>query len=161
MYPVKVTDAQVQSLIRELAVGAKLPSGATVRAALARRYQSRGGVARIYRLLAAERGPLQEPESGWGRVNAEVLRQENQTLRQHLQEARELETRHQDHWGREVARLREQIEGLMSRLDAAVAAGVNVDAVGDDAHTAEIKVGRLEVLVRAFGPGAGKGGSSR
>ena len=55
MYPPKVEDKEVLAVIRDLSGGGALPSGAAVRAALARRYGSRGGVTRIYRLLASER----------------------------------------------------------------------------------------------------------
>ena len=106
MYPPKVEDKEVLTVIRDLSVGGALPSGAAVRAALARRYGSRGGVTRIYRLLADER--TRRGTTALSSVGAALLEQENRNLRELLQHQRQREDAHQAYWNREVGRLRER-----------------------------------------------------
>ena len=50
MYPPHVTDNDIQLLIRELTAGNQLPSGAQLRAAMHKRFSSRGGITRLYRI---------------------------------------------------------------------------------------------------------------
>jgi hypothetical protein len=112
MYPPKVQNAEVRALIRALAVGSHLPSGATVRAALADRYGSRGGVARIYRLLSEERHrctpakPL-PPDGSLEALQAEVVELRGKLGRSELREEA-----HQDRWAAEVDGLRLKVAAL-------------------------------------------------
>src|SRR5579862_6998850 len=106
MHPPRVSDSEVRATIRGLTVDSALPSGAAVRAALAARFDSRGGVARIYRLLSEERRRLQpvlEPGS------APALQTELLLLREKLARAEEREDAHQARWAEEVDRLRQQV----------------------------------------------------
>jgi len=121
MHPPKVEDPEVQALIRELTVGGALPSGAAVRAELARRYGSRGGVTRMYRLLAAERA--QHGSSALSSIGVRLLEQENRNLRELLRQQRQREDAHQAHWNRQVGELRERVRALEALVQQAVFSG--------------------------------------
>jgi hypothetical protein len=60
---VRVSDLQIRQVIEMLRARDGRASGAAVRAELARRYGARGGVTRVYRLLAAVEGPVLDVES--------------------------------------------------------------------------------------------------
>jgi hypothetical protein len=109
MHPPRVTDAEVRATIRKLTVDSTLPSGAAVRAALQTRFKSRGGVARIYRLLADERSRLTPPPAP-GSVDA--LQCEVQALRAKLARAEEREDAHQMRWAAEIDQLRMKLAAL-------------------------------------------------
>jgi hypothetical protein len=159
MYPPKVEDQQIKGVIRELTVDGRPPSGAAVRVALASRYGSRGGVTRIYRLLANER----ERQGGTtlSPVGLGLLEQENRNLRELLQHQRQREDAHQAHWNREVGQLRERVRVLEALVQQAVAAGDLSETLKREVEGAEIRSGQLEVQLRAFGPAAGRGRSDR
>jgi hypothetical protein len=106
MYPPRVSDGEVRALIRELMVGSTLPSGAVIRAALSERFGSRGGVARIYRLLADEQVRL-APSAAPGSI--EALQRELQLTRDKLARAEAREDAHQLRWAQEVDQLRCQL----------------------------------------------------
>jgi hypothetical protein len=157
MYPSKVTDEQVQSVVRELAVNGGLPSGAAVRAALERQFGSRGGVARIYRLLAAERALLgSTPLSA---VGAGLLEVENRNLREQLKHARQREDAHQVYWDREVGQLRARVHALERLVQQAAPSEVG-EALRKEVQGAATRAGQLDVQIRTFGPAAGRGESS-
>ena len=126
MYPPKVDDEDVLRVIRELTRDGKLPSGASVRQTLAQRHGSRGGVTRIYRLLQGERGRHPTSDSGW--------------------------QRHQAYWTQAVTELLDTTSALANRV-AHAASDLSVSAaLVEESRAAEIKVGRLRTLIRAFGP---------
>lgn len=100
MYPVTVSDATVRAVIRELRGDGAWPSGAALRAELARRYGARGGTTRIYRLLAE----LRREESSSERAQQEIA-----TLRARAELAEQREVAHQARWMREVDQLRQQL----------------------------------------------------
>lgn len=158
MYPPKVADTEIRHVIQELTVEGKLPSGATVRAELAQRYKSRGGVARIYRLLAAEASELgrSSPASVAGRL----LEQEVRNLREQLQRSREREEAHQAHWSKQVRDLWQRVEVLEPKVNQALANGAVGEEVRQEVREADLKAGRLDVLLRAFGPAPGGAKSS-
>lgn len=109
MYPPRVSTRDVQSVIRELTHEGQLPAGAAVRRVLEARFGSRGGVARIYRLLAEEARrftPVAPPGS------LEALQHEVQSLRAQLARTQEYEDAQQSHWAMEVDRLRMQVKAL-------------------------------------------------
>ena len=155
MYPPKVRDQVVQSIIRDLSIGGRLPSGAAVRTVLAQRFGSRGGVARIYRLLAKERE--RRAGTALSPITAGLLEQENSNLREQLKAARQREDAHQAHWTREVGRLRERLETLESRVRQAERAGEAGEALLSQVQEADTRVGQLEVQIRTFGPAAYRG----
>jgi len=137
MYPPKVTDEEVHQLIRELADDGQLPSGAAVRDALQRHYPCRGGVTRIYRLLASEcarRGSVPVSAIGIG-----LLALENRNLREQLKHAREREDTHRVYWNREVGQLRERVQSLELRMKQAVASGQFGEALHQDVQAAETR----------------------
>jgi len=159
MYPPKVEDKEVLALIRELSVGGALPSGAAVRAALARRYRSRGGVTRIYRLLASERA--RRGTTAFSAVGIGLLEQENRNLRELLQHQRQREDAHQTYWNRQVGLLRERVSALEPLVQQAAARGGAVaEALRKEVQGSEIRAGQLEVQLRAFGPAANRGNST-
>ena len=109
MHPIRVSTAEVQAVIRELTMGSVLPAGAAVRRALHARFGSRGGVARIYRILAAEQErlrPVVEPGS------LEALTRELAAMRERAERAEAREEAHQSHWAEEVDRLRMKLLAL-------------------------------------------------
>lgn len=154
MYPPKVEDQQICGLIRELTVDGRPPSGRAVRAALASRFGSRGGVARIYRLLGTEHPrevgtPLQAVRIG-------LLEVEIRNLREQLQLARQREDAHQIHWTRVVGQLLDHVRTLETSVSRAAATGAIGGALVAELKAAEIKAGQLAVLIRAFGPATGR-----
>lgn len=158
MYPPKVEDKEVLAVIRELSAGGVLPSGAAVRAALARRYQSRGGVTRIYRLLASERA--RRGSAALSAVGVGLLEQENRNLRELLQQQRQREDAHQVYWNREVGRLRERVDALQPLVQQAAARGEVNEALQKEVQGAETRAGQLDVQLRVFGPAASRGKGS-
>lgn len=158
MYPPKVTDEQVQRVLRELAANGDLPSGAAVRAALERQFGSRGGVARIYRLLASERA--RRANTPLSSVGIGLLEVENRNLREQLKHAREREDAHQVYWNREVGQLRARVCALESLVRQGAAAGEITEALRREVQGAETRAGQLDVQVRTFGPAAGRAKTS-
>lgn len=154
MYPPKVRDADVRETIRELIVDGHFPSGAALRAALAQRFDSRGGVARIYRLLAAER--MRHASTGPTSVNMRLLEQELSNLRQQLQQSRQRDDAHQAHWSREIAQLRQRVEALEPLVRQAADAGAVSESLRQEVQGAEVRAGQLDVQLRVFGPGSGR-----
>jgi hypothetical protein len=154
MYPPKVTDEQVHRLIRELSTGGALPSGGAVRRALTERFGSRGGVARIYRLLSSQRES--NATTGVPAVSVRLLEVENRNLREQLQQAREREDTHQAYWTRLVRELRERVGALELSVQRAAVSGEVSDALRREVQGAETRAGQLDVMLRAFGPAAGK-----
>jgi hypothetical protein len=153
MYPPKVTDQQIIAMIRALSASGTLPSGVAFRAALEVRYRSRGGVARIYRLLDIARG--HEAGASTSAIGSRLLDVENQNLRMQLKELYQRETLHQAHWNREVGQLRERLGALEQRVTQTEAVP---DSLRKEVQAAETRAGQLEVLIRAFGPAAYRSG---
>jgi hypothetical protein len=148
MYPPKVQDEQIRALIRELSADGKPPSGAAVRAALASRYGSRGGVARIYRLLAGEYP--RATQGPWDAVRLGLLEVEVRNLRDQLQLARQREHAHQAHWTRRVGQLLDHVSALHTSVSQAAATGVISEALVRELQAAELEAGQLSTLIRAF-----------
>jgi hypothetical protein len=159
MYPPKVDDADIGRVIQDLANAGQFPSGVALRLALDKRFGSRGGVARVYRLLAAARSRIQPPQSHWDAVTLELVNAENQTLREQLREARLREERHQAHWEKQIRELRERLEALLMRVDNVTPQGPDIEALRAQVQAAETRGGQLDVLLRAFGPATGRGGA--
>jgi len=159
MYPPKVSDEAVLVLIRELTRLGTLPSGAAVRVALERRHQCRGGVERIYRLLASEKSRLGTP--ALSPIGVGLLEQENRNLREQLKAARQREDAHQIHWDREVGRLRERVSALEPLVQQAAARAEVTEPLQREVQDVETRTGQLEVQLRVFGPAAGRGTSGR
>jgi hypothetical protein len=159
MYPPKVQDQDVLAVIRDLSANAQLPSGAAVRTVLAQRYGSRGGVTRIYRLLANERArqgaTLRSP------VGLGLLEQENRNLREMLQHQRQREGAHQAYWSRAVDQLRERVVALEAQVHQALTADAVTETLKREVAAAETRAGQLEVQLRAFGPAPNRGESDR
>jgi hypothetical protein len=154
MYPPKVEDQQIRGLIREMTIDGRPPSGRAVREALASRYGSRGGVARIYRLLTSEHP--REVRSPLEAVRVGLLEVEIRNLREALQLARQREDAHQVHWTRVVGQLLDHVRTLEKSVSRAAAAGVIGEALIGELKAAETKTGQIAVLIRAFGPATGQ-----
>ena len=154
VYPPKVTDDAVLSLIRDLGGQGAFPSGARVRLALAQRYRSRGGVKRIYRLLAAEQARV--GTTALSPIGIGLLEQENRNLREQLRATRQREDAQQAHWNWEVGRLRTRIEALEPLVQQAAASGAVDASLRRQVQEAEIRAGQLEVGLRIFGPAANR-----
>jgi hypothetical protein len=158
MYPPKITDEKIRSVIRELTAAGKPPSGAGLRRELTKRYGSRGGVARIYQLLSAETQGV--VRAAPGPIESRRLEQEVANLRELLKQVREREDAQQVYWSRQVGRLTEQIEALEPLVQDAAANGQVPVGLRQDVQKAEVGAGQLAVLLRAFGPSSGRGESS-
>ena len=137
-------------------VGKILPSGASVRAALNSRFGSRGGVERIYRLLADERQrltPIPEPGS------LEALQREVQALRERAERAEYREEAHQSHWAEEVDRLRMQTQGLGSLGHSGRMDGEGIDLLRHQLRAAEQRSAVLEEQLIQLMHETGRGSS--
>ena len=154
MHPPKVTEAEVRAVIRGLTVGLILPSGAAVRAALAARFGSRGGVTRIYRILAEERERLSPPpEPG----SVEALQHEVQRLRETLVRTQAREDAHQTYWAQEVDRLRQKIatqdpQALQPRITRE-----GYELLRQQLQASELRAARLEQQLLALSGSGGEG----
>ena len=149
MHPPRVSDAEVRAVIAELMVGAILPSGASIRARLQERFGSRGGVARIYRLLSQERArltPALEPGS------VEALQRELKALHQKLARAEEREDAHQARWAKEVDRLRLQVAALEPIAKQARSAGQVNELLRHELQASERRVAAMEQQLHRISP---------
>lgn len=143
MYPPHVSDLAIQHLIGELTVGNRLPSGAELRTALNKRFGSRGGVARIYRLLAAAR-TTESPPSLRTPENIGRLERELKTLRQAADLAQHREQAHQTRWAMEVDRLRQKVAELEPLALHAKEAHDNAELLRRQLHAAHMRISVLE-----------------
>lgn len=142
MYPPRVSDHDIQLLIHELSAGEQLPSGAQLRAALQQRFASRGGVTRIYRLLANARSKASPQNTATPKV--ENLQREMETLRQAVQLADHREHAHQSRWALEVDRLRQQVATLEPLALQTKAALATAELLRRQLHAAHIRIAALE-----------------
>jgi hypothetical protein len=146
MHPPRVSDAEVRAVIRELTVDKTLPAGAAVRRALESRFGSRGGVARIYRLLAEEGVRLMPPlEPG----SVEALQRELQAMRGRAERAEQREEAHQTRWAEEIDRLRRQVAALEPVAHQAGIVRDTNDLLRYQLQAAELRAGQLEAQLIA------------
>ena len=142
MYPPHVSDLAIQHLIGELTVGNRLPSGEALRTALKKRFGSRGGVARVYRLLAHARDatkPPPHPSADRQKLERELKAlREAATLSQHREEA------HQTRWALEVDRLRQRLLELEPLALHAKATLDNAELLRRELHAAHMRISILE-----------------
>ena len=145
MYPPHVSDHDIQHVIHELTDGNQLPSGAHLRSVLQARFGSRGGVARIYRLLSKARtatSPSIRSPVGLGPIDA--LERELQTLRKSIKLADYREQVHQSRWATEVDHLRQQVATLEPLALQAKAALDNAELLRRQLHAAHMRIAVLE-----------------
>ena len=141
MYPPQASDAQVRALIRELTVDGVAPSGAVLRAALAERFGTRGGVARIYRLLADERQKM----LGSAEVqSSDALTLELARAAERAARAEAREEAHQARWAREVDTLRLRVAELEPLATEARSSQEVIQALRRELHAAELRLAALE-----------------
>ena len=142
MYPPHVSDLQIKHLIGELTVGNRLPSGASLRTALKERFASRGGVARVYRLLANARDATKPPS----RTPADLqkLERELTALRESAALSQHREEAHQTRWAMEVDRLRQRVAELEPLALHAKAAIDNAELLRRQLHAAHMRISALE-----------------
>ena len=142
MYPPHVSDLVIQHLIGELTVGNRLPSGAALRTALQRRFGSRGGVTRVYRLLARAHDATKlqfQPAADAGNLEHELnALREAANLAQHREEA------HQARWAKEVDHLRQRLAELEPLALHAKAAIGNAELLRRQLHAAHMRISVLE-----------------
>ncbi len=152
MFPPKVSDEAICGVIRELTARGTFPSGAAVRRALGTRFGSRAGVARLYKLLDAERARFSPaPASA---IGSRLQEQELRNLREQLARLHEREDQHQAYWTRQVEQLRQRTAAL-ERLIADAAATLP-QSVQQQLRETETRTGQLEVALRVFGPATGR-----
>jgi len=141
MHPPRVSDAEVRAVIRELTVDKNLPAGAAVRRALESRFGSRGGVARIYRLLAEEGVRLTPPPN---LSSVEALQRELEALRQRAERAEDREEAHQTRWAEEVDRLRLKVAALEPVAQQARASQESNELLRRQLQAAALRAAMLE-----------------
>jgi hypothetical protein len=143
MYPPHVTDHDIKLLIREMTAGDRLPSGASLRAALHDRFGSRGGVSRIYRLLSAARGKSSARQTiSAGEVGR--LQHELESLRESLRLADYREQTHQSRWAMEVDRLRQQVAAMEPLALKTKAALDTAELLRHQLHASHVRIAALE-----------------
>ena len=154
MYPPHVSDLQIQHLIGELTVGNRLPSGAELRTTLKKRFGSRGGVARVYRLLTRARAatrPPSHPPADLQKLERELnALRESATLSQHREEA------HQTRWALEVDRLRQRLIELEPLALHAKAALDNAELLRRQLHAAHMRISVLEQQLLESSPNSSR-----
>ena len=142
MHPPHVSDLAIQHLIGELTVGNRLPSGASLRTALKKRFGSRGGVTRVYRLLANARTATHTPPRSSTVV--QTLEHELDVLRETANLAQHREEAHQARWAMEVDRLRQKVAELEPLALHAKAAIDNAELLRRQLHAAHMRISVLE-----------------
>ena len=149
MYPPHVTDDEIRTVIRELAVGERLPSGALLRAVLKQRFGSPGGVTRIYRLLSKAHAKISVVRN----VDAaEVLERELQAMRERAERAEKREEAHQSRWAGEVDQLRLKVAAFEPQAQQARKALDSVGLLKRQLQAAEARIAMLEQqLIEANG----------
>jgi hypothetical protein len=154
MYPPHVTDDEIRAVIRELAVGEQLPSGALLRAVLKQRFGSPGGVSRIYRLLSMARTKhfvVRNVDA------AEVLERELKVVRDRAERAEQREEAHQSRWAVEVDQLRLKVSAFEPLALQARKALDSVALLRRQLQAAEARIATLEQqLIEANGRGGEK-----
>jgi hypothetical protein len=143
MHPPHVTDQDIKLLISELTVGDRPPSGARLRAALHERFGSRGGVSRIYRLLADAHQKQSVPQN-IARGDVGRLHHELETLREALKLADYREQTHQSRWAMEVDRLRQQVATMEPLALKAKAALDTAELLRHQLHASHVRITALE-----------------
>lgn len=141
MYPAHVTDDAIRTLISELTVGERLPSGALLRAVLKQRFGSPGGVTRIYRLLSNARSKYSAVRKV---VAADVLERELQAMRERAERAEKREEVHQSRWAVEVDQLRLQVAEFKPLVHQARQALDSVGLLRRQLQAAEARIAMLE-----------------
>jgi len=145
MYPPHVTDHDIKLLISELTVGDRPPSGARLRAALHKRFGSRGGVSRIYRLLTdTGAGAKNSAPQSIARHDVGKLHHELESLREALKLADYREQTHQSRWAMEVDRLRQQIASIEPLALKAKAALDTAELLRHQLHASHVRIAALE-----------------
>jgi hypothetical protein len=153
VYPPHVTDEAILTVIRELAVEERLPSGALLRAVLKQRFGSPGGVSRIYRLLSTARA---KPPSIVRQVEpVEVLERELQVMRERAERAEQREVAHQLRWAAEVDQLRLKVKEYEPLAQQASRA---LESVGLLRHQLQAAEARISVLEQQLGEANGTRG---
>lgn len=141
MYPPHVTDDAIRTLIRELAVGDRLPSGALLRAVLKQRFGSPCGVSRVYRLLSqahVKKSVVRTVDA------AEVLERELKIMRGRAERAEQREEAHQSRWAVEVDRLRLKVTTYEPQAQEARKALESVGLLRRQLQAAELRIAMLE-----------------
>ena len=140
MHPPRVSNYQVLGVIRDLTIADQLPSGAALRAALYERFGSRGGVARIYRLLAAEDSRRKPPvEEG----SVDALSQDIERLRAKLEESHAREDQYQSRWAQAVDALRMKV---VESTDLAARLRILEESNKNLRHELQVTMQRAETL---------------
>jgi len=144
MYLPHVTDEQITRLILELAAGDQLPSGAQLRAAMQQRFGSRGGVARVYRLLSRVRTKASQAQAGPSDNVVGGLKREIANLQEALKLADHREQAHQARWAREVDHLRQQLAELEPLALQTKMALNTAELLRRQLHAAYMRIAALE-----------------
>jgi len=144
MRPPLLTDASIRAAIRELAANDGRVTGVAVRELLAARHGARGGVARIYRLLAESRSSARStPPLRPGAVDAPSSESREAAIaRADLAEHRE--RTHQERWARETDALRTRLAAAEQAARDADAARLRIAELMRALASAQARIAQLE-----------------
>jgi hypothetical protein len=112
-------------------------------------------VSRIYRLLQQHTAKISP--NGTGLIEQKLLEQKVRNLQHLLDAAAKTADASQTYWKAKVDELRQRIDELERGVREAVAVGITQDSVQEKIKALAVEGGRLEVLLRAFGPETMKG----
>ncbi len=105
MRPPLLTDEAITAVMTEIQGLGRRVTGVAVRTLLHQRYGARGGVARIYRLVAEATTPVQLPS-----VPRSVSEESREAAIARAEVAEERERVHQVRWAREMDALRSKVD---------------------------------------------------
>ena len=143
MYPPKITDELVLATVQQLTVGSQLPSGAHLRAALKARFGVRGGVSRIYRLLARAREEGRAPPNPIA-ASSDAETDAIEALRDRAERAEQREDAHQVRWAKEIDELRLQVSLLEPLAQQTRAALQTQELLRAQLRAAQSRIAALE-----------------
>jgi hypothetical protein len=141
VHPPRIGDGEIRALIRELAADKALPSGASLRATMFTRFGTRGGVARVYRLLEFERSQSNPPVPTG---STELLEQELRSAQSRAERAEQREEVHQSRWAEDLDRLRRKIAALEPLAHQARAAQDTNELLRHQLRAAEFRISTLQ-----------------
>jgi len=147
MRPPLVSDELIHAAIREVGSSGSRLTGVAVRALLARRHGTRGGVARIYRMVRDAQRPARELPRPVPAPSDESL--EGAIERANLAEHREQV--HQARWARETDALRARLSDSERATRELADARLRLTELARALATAQQRIAALEAAIREEG----------
>ena len=144
MRPPILTEHAIRAVARELAAAGQRVTGVAVRRRLEERYGARGGVSRVYRLVAEVRS--EEPRTG--RRGSGTRKSDSSESREAAIERADLaehrERAHQERWARETDALRARLAAAEQQARDADTAARRVTELARALASAQARIAELE-----------------